>query len=78
MRTSRVCHVIQDPTNAVTAKKETSIKFSSAEKSVSEFIWAANKEIPTLIIFEPRSVLALPSTLSARTVLLFLIPIYKL
>ena len=29
------------------------------EKSVSEFIWAANKETLTLIIFEPRLVLAL-------------------
>ena len=58
-RTSHGCHIIRDPTHAVTARKEISIKFSSVEKSVSEFIWAANKETRTLIIFEPRLVLAL-------------------
>ena len=63
--TSHGFHIIRDPTRAVTARKEISIKFSSMEKSVSEFIWAANKETLTLrIIFEPRLVLALLLILS--------------
>ena len=63
-RTSHGFHIIRHPTHAVTVRKEISIKFSSMEKSVSEFIWAANKQTLTLIVFEPRLVIALLLILS--------------
>ena len=63
-RTSHGYHIFRDHfargnlTHAVTARKQISTKFSFMEKSVSGFIWAADKDTLTLITFEPRLVLA--------------------
>ena len=64
-RTSHGCHILRvhfargNLTYAVTARKQILIKFSFMEKSVSGFIWAADKETLKLIIFEPWLVLFL-------------------
>ena len=77
-RTSHSCHIIGDPTHALMARKEILIKFSSIGKSVSEFIWAANQETLTFIIFEPHLVLALLMILSWFTLYAIYIPLSAL